>query len=168
MPKLFLVLLLTTNLYAARVAITMDDFAMRSGNTLSLLERDEAILAALDRHKVKAAAFVTGKYIEKPEVSKRLRVWDEKGHLIANHTFSHLNFNRTELSVFAKDILRCESLIRGFKHFEKRFRFPYLKAGNTQEKRDGIRAFLKEQGYRNGYVTIDAWIGTLRAVLRRS
>jgi peptidoglycan-N-acetylglucosamine deacetylase len=36
------------------------------------------------------------------------------------------------------------------------FRFPYLKEGNTKEKRDEFRQFLKEKEYRNGYVTIDA------------
>ena len=40
--------------------------------------------------------------------------------------------------------------------FQKLFRFPYLKEGETAAKRDAIRAFLKQHGYRIGHVTIDA------------
>ncbi|MCB0419057.1 MAG: polysaccharide deacetylase family protein, partial [Bdellovibrionales bacterium] len=90
------------------------------------------------------------------EVLKRLGVWDKRGHLIANHTFSHPNFHTISVTEFEADILKCEQLIKGFKNFSKLFRFPFLKAGDTKEKRDGIRRFLKTQGYKNGYVTIDA------------
>src|SRR5262249_41754230 len=40
--------------------------------------------------------------------------------------------------------------------FRKWFRFPLLKEGQTREVRDGLRGFLKDHGYRNGAVTIDA------------
>ena len=36
------------------------------------------------------------------------------------------------------------------------FRFPYFKEGETVDKRDGIRAFLRQHGYRLGTATIDA------------
>src|SRR5262249_51705098 len=35
------------------------------------------------------------------------------------------------------------------------FRFPFLKEGDTATKRDSVRSFLKQHGYRNGYVTVD-------------
>ncbi len=37
----------------------------------------------------------------------------------------------------------------------KLLRFPFLREGAGEAKRDGIRAFLREQGYRIGYVSID-------------
>ncbi|MCB0405828.1 MAG: polysaccharide deacetylase family protein [Bdellovibrionales bacterium] len=156
MPKLFLMLLLTPHLYGARVAVTIDDFAMRNGTALSLVQRDKRILAALEKYHIKAAAFVTGKYIQTPQVMERLGKWDKSGHLIANHTFSHPNFHKTELRVFEQDILKCEALIGKFVNFTRLFRFPYLKAGDTREKRDGIRRFLEKHGYKYGHVTIDA------------
>src|SRR6266545_757218 len=51
-------------------------------------------------------------------------------------------------------------LLTGFTKFQKIFRFPYLKEGETSAKRDAVRAFLVQHGYRIGHVTIDAsdWI----------
>ena len=46
-------------------------------------------------------------------------------------------------------------MIEGFSNFRRLFRFPYLKEGNTAEKRDRMLKFLLERGYRMGYVTID-------------
>jgi hypothetical protein len=60
------------------------------------------------------------------------------------------------VEVFTADIARCDEIIRSFPRFQKLFRFPYLKEGDTAAKRDAVRAFLERQGYRNGYVTIDA------------
>lgn len=36
------------------------------------------------------------------------------------------------------------------------FRFPYLKEGESSQKRDELRSFLSTHGYSNGHVTIDA------------
>ncbi len=36
------------------------------------------------------------------------------------------------------------------------FRYPFFKEGDTAEKRDGMRTFLHEHGYRIGRATIDA------------
>ncbi|MGH9903430.1 MAG: polysaccharide deacetylase family protein, partial [Pyrinomonadaceae bacterium] len=80
------------------------------------------------------------------------------GHIIANHSYSHHYYHSSKvgLEAYSQDVLRGEEVIRGLRNFRKLFRFPYLKEGNTVEKRDGMRAFLRERGYRNGHVTIDA------------
>eukprot|EP01034_Spumella_vulgaris_P037573 gene37573-46348_t len=39
--------------------------------------------------------------------------------------------------------------------YQKWFRYTFLREGNTPEKRDGMRAFLKQHGYRNAYVSLD-------------
>jgi len=50
------------------------------------------------------------------------------------------------------------------------FRYPFLKEGDTADKRDRFRALLKERGYRVGHVTIDAsdWYVSQRFVDRLS
>jgi hypothetical protein len=72
---------------------------------------------------------------------------------------------------FTQDILRNETLLKPLSHYRKLLRFPYLNEGETVEQRDRIRAFLRERGYRNGHVTIDAsdWYvdGRLRKRLER-
>lgn len=141
------------------VSITMDDFALGETPKLTAVERNRRTLDALrERSNLKAALFVTGKYVDNETGKRLLAEWDREGHTIANHSYSHLYYNsaKTDFETFSKDILRGEAVIREFPRFRKLFRFPYLKEGETPEKRDLLRRFLKEQGYRVGHVTIDA------------
>jgi hypothetical protein len=87
-----------------------------------------------------------------------LKEWDDHGHQISNHSYSHLNYNseKIEFTEFSKDLLKAETLIKNCSHFEKLFRFPYLHEGNTKPKVEQMREFLKAHNYQNGAVTIDA------------
>jgi len=146
-----------------QVAITMDDFTW-SANTVRLTadERNRAILAALGAHAVKAALFVRTSNIDNDEGKALLKNWDTAAHLIGNHTYSHWSYNspRITSTAFEQDILRSEKLLTDFPRFQKIFRFPYLKEGDTAAKRDAMRSFLVAHGYRTGHVTIDAsdWV----------
>jgi peptidoglycan/xylan/chitin deacetylase (PgdA/CDA1 family) len=65
---------------APQVAITMDD--------LNLFGADEA--TALDRNQaIKGAMFAAGKNIDSALGRHLLRQWNDEGHIIANHTYSH-------------------------------------------------------------------------------
>ncbi len=141
------------------VAITMDDFNWNKSLRLSPDERNRAILQALRSHgDLKAALFVACKNADSDKGKELLREWDRAGHLIANHSFSHKEFNSSKITaeVFTADIARCDDIIKTYPHFQRLFRFPYLKEGDTAAKRDAVRAFLEQHGYRNGHVTIDA------------
>jgi hypothetical protein len=85
-----------------------------------------------------------------------VREWGNAGHMICNHTYSHWFYPNRSFEEFAQDILRVEALIKDMPRFNKLFRFPALNEGDTIERRDKMRAFLKEHGYRMGYVTVDA------------
>jgi peptidoglycan-N-acetylglucosamine deacetylase len=138
-------------------SITMDDFFWRNPVKQTAQERNQSILDTLNKHKIKAAAFVIGRNIEDQEGKDLIAEWDKAGHLIGNHTYSHREFNAPEAEVkaYSEDILRAEALLKDFSHFRKYLRFPMLKEGNTVEKRDGMRNFLAQNGYRNGHVTVD-------------
>ena len=139
-----------------RVAVTMDDFQLSDFPALSAAARNEAILDALGRQRLQAALFVTARNVETPEKMNLLRRWDERGHLIGNHTYSHPHYPSKTFEEFSRDVLRAEELLKPLRRYRKLFRFPYLKEGKTPEQRDRMRAFLRERGYRNGHVTIDA------------
>ncbi|HVF92515.1 MAG TPA: polysaccharide deacetylase family protein [Blastocatellia bacterium] len=142
-----------------RVAITMDDFSMAETPRLSVEERNRRVLDALARHSdLKAALFVAGKNCDNEQGKRMLGPWNDRKHTIANHSYSHHYYNSKRMSfqVFSEDALRGEAVIKDFSRFKKLFRFPYLKEGDTAEKRDLMRAFLKKHGYRTGHVTIDA------------
>ena len=143
---------------AAEVSLTFDDFDVSDSVMFDAKERNNRLLKTLDSHDLKGTLFVRAKNVESKQGKALLAEWDGKGHEIANHTYSHLSYSSPTVSFeqFSKDLLKAEALLKGSAHFSKRFRFPYLHEGNTQEKRDAFRKFLKEHHYRVGHVTIDA------------
>jgi peptidoglycan/xylan/chitin deacetylase (PgdA/CDA1 family) len=141
---------------APHVAITMDDLSLLGADERTAEKRNQAILSALRAHSVKAAIFVSGKNVDSPLGPRLLKQWNDDGHIIANHTYSHRNYATSDFRQYCADILRCDALIKDYRQFRRLFRFPYLKEGDTAEHRDRLRTFLAEHGYRNGAVTIDA------------
>jgi peptidoglycan/xylan/chitin deacetylase (PgdA/CDA1 family) len=152
-------LALAPQLHAQSVAFTFDD-----GPTLAVTPRlapearNGAMLAALAKHKVKAALFVTcGNGADRPEGLALARAWGQAGHAVANHTMTHLDLNKAEttLAQYQGEVLACDRIVSTVPGYRKWFRYTYLREGNTPDKRDGMRAFLREQGYRNAYVALD-------------
>ena len=138
------------------LAVTMDDFAFTETPLLSPAERSRKILAVLSAHKIHAAAFVVGKNAE-PEANRALLAeWTRAGHILGNHTYSHHSYPDTPFDEFSADIVKAEKVLEGIPGYQRRFRFPYLKEGNTPEQRDRLRTWLHQRGYSNGCVTIDA------------
>lgn len=139
-----------------QMAITLDDFNWSNAIRLTAEERNRGLLKALRDHRVKAAMFVCGRFVDNQTGQRLVSEWDRDGHLIGNHSYSHLHYHDVSFERFSQDMLRGEGVLKQHPQFRKFFRFPYLKEGDTIAKRDGMRAFLKEHGYRNGHVTIDA------------
>jgi peptidoglycan-N-acetylglucosamine deacetylase len=139
------------------IAVTIDDFNVNAETPLMNPDaRNAELLATLRASRLQAAGFVAGKWIDNLEGQRRLAQWSEAGHILANHTYSHWNYPRVDVEAFSADVLRAETVIAQHPTFRKWFRFPYLKEGATTEHRDRMRAFLKANGYRMGYVTVDA------------
>jgi peptidoglycan/xylan/chitin deacetylase (PgdA/CDA1 family) len=140
---------------APGIAVTIDDFDLSDTALLTGQDRDIAIRKALQRHKIKAAGFVAGKYVDGKLSSRILSAWSNDGHIIANHSFSHQYFSGENPDELMTDILKCEPLLSGYPAFHKLFRFPYLAEGNTADGRDNMRKLLRQHGYSNAHVTID-------------
>lgn len=161
--------------FAQTFAVTLDDGPhLNQTPLMSPQERNRAMLDALAKHKVQAALFITVQNgAARPEGLALARAWGEAGHYVGNHTMTHLDLNKADVTLekYQQEILACDKVIRELPGYRKWFRFTYLREGNTPEKRDGMRTFLKEQGYRNAYVTLDTsdwrFDGKLREVLAR-
>ncbi len=140
------------------IAFTFDDPKTDGVGGLSWQETNERMLEALAKHRIKSVLFATGKRVDSEAGRQLVAAWSHAGHALGNHSYSHLSFNNTDitLSQFEADALRNEPLIRDYPQFVRLFRFPYLKEGETTEKRDGMRSFLRQHGYRIGTATIDA------------
>jgi hypothetical protein len=70
------------------------------------------------------------------------------------------------LAAYTAEIQACDAVIRTLPGFRPWFRFTFLREGDTPEKRDGMRAFLREKGLRNASVTLDTSDWRLDSALR--
>ncbi len=154
---------------APRIAFTIDDFNVFDVPALSGADRNTAILDALRAGGVKAGVFVIGRNVEDAGNMRLLQQWNDAGHIVGNHTYSHRRYSRADFGEFTGDIVAAEVKLKPLSRFRKWLRFPSLDEGRTADQRDRIRAFLADAGYRNAHVTIDAsdWYvdGRLRARL---
>jgi hypothetical protein len=141
-----------------RIALTMDDPTTNLSRNIAWRDANRALLDTLQKWNLHIALFVCGMRVDSEQGKELLRQWDEAEHLICNHSYSHFNFNSEKKSYddFAADFERDEPLIAHYRHFTRLFRYPFLKEGDTAEKRDRFRALLKQKGYGVGHVTIDS------------
>ena len=140
-----------------QLALTLDDPTLSFGSVVRWQEANSRILKAVSDKGVRAALFVCGMRVDEADGAKLLSAWDQAGHLICNHSYSHKFYGaQTSYADFAVDFLKNEKVIAPYHNRTALFRYPFLKEGDTAEKRDRFRALLKERGYRVGHVTIDA------------
>lgn len=139
------------------LAITIDDFSWPVIPLPFGANANRTLLDTLEAFGLKTALFAVGRNIESPEGRSLLEPWNDAGHIIGNHTYSHRNFHSLTVPEFEADVLRCHEFLKPYPAYRSLFfRFPLLKEGNTQQKRDALRQFLTTHGMRNGHVTIDA------------
>jgi peptidoglycan-N-acetylglucosamine deacetylase len=83
--------------------------------------------------------------------------WSASEHGVGNHTAEHRNFNspRVSLESFIADVQRADQALNQLPTWLPLLRFPYLKEGDTPEKRDGMREWMRDNGYRAAPVSID-------------
>lgn len=152
-----------------KISFTFDDGVTGDMPGYSFREWNAMLLQNLEKGGVKAIFFVTGSNKTDEKGRFLLKSWDDAGHSIANHTFSHPSYNSEKISfeAFCQELLKTDTVIREYRNYLKMFRFPYLKEGNTAEKINRFRSFMQERHYRNGYVTIDASDWAIDSRLRK-
>jgi peptidoglycan/xylan/chitin deacetylase (PgdA/CDA1 family) len=150
------------------IAVTVDDLpgvAALSGNCdeTSFQELNKRLLKQFDEARVPVTGFVTEHRVcdrRRPELlPELLHAWLDAGHTLGNHTFSHLDINRTPLADYKKDIIRGERFTQQvLKERGERlvyFRHPLLHTGSGGETRRELDRFLTERNYTVAPVTID-------------
>jgi peptidoglycan-N-acetylglucosamine deacetylase len=159
----------TNNTERPQLALTLDDPTLSLDSILKWQEANSRILNAISAKGMRIALFVCGMRVDDADGGKLITAWDQAGHLICNHSYSHKLYGEgTSYADFAVDFLRNEKVIAPYHNRTALFRYPFLKEGDTADKRDRFRALLKERGYRVGHVTIDAsdWYVSQRYVDR--
>ena len=140
---------------AKEIAITFDDSPRHATGLLSGPERAKKLIEVLKYYKVPKVTFFANSGKLDAEGIARMQAYNNAGHIIANHTHSHPDFNKLTLSEYSEDVLKADKQLRQFSQFKKYFRFPYLREGDTVEKRDGMRELLSQNGYTNAYITLN-------------
>ena len=140
------------------ISLSFDDPRTTDTLLLNWQNRNDSILNTLRDYNLKSALYISGKGIDSPDGKKLLNEWDDEGHSISNHSYAHRNYGSKKMSFedFKIDFRKNAVLIRDYKNYVKRYRFPFLKEGNTREKIDSCREFLQNENYEMGYVSIDA------------
>lgn len=150
-----LLLLLTSNAHSKDIALTFDDAPRFALGHLDGSMRAKMLIEALKKMNVKEVAFFAVSSQLDTEGYSRIKAYSNAGHIIANHTHTHPDFNVTNKNDYVSDFKKAHSLLSAFPNFEKWFRFPYLREGNEISKRDSMRKALNDLNYRNSYITIN-------------
>lgn len=149
-----------------KISITIDDLPFVSPG-VTLEEIEEAtfrIHSHLEKNKIQAVGFAVGEYVSWGTQDNRrldiLKSWQNQGHLLGSHTFSHISLGKVSLNVFIKDILKNESVLSPFwdtaPYKERFFRLPYLQWGSI-EKFNGLKKFLSCLSYTLAPVTVNSF-----------
>jgi peptidoglycan/xylan/chitin deacetylase (PgdA/CDA1 family) len=137
------------------LALTFDDAPRESSAYLDGTTRTARLIAALSAAKVPQVAFFCN--TKRFDASGRARIasFAGAGHLIANHSHSHLDLHRVGTARFLEDMRIADATLRGIPNLRKWFRYPFLHEGKTLEERDALRIALRQSGYFSAYVTVD-------------
>jgi peptidoglycan-N-acetylglucosamine deacetylase len=145
---------------AQKLAITFDDLPQNGGlppgvtrvditrNTLAVLKK---------RHAPPVYGFINARKLEgSADGAEALKLW-AAAEPVGNHTYTHMDLEQNTPEAFERDIEQNEPVLEllapaGDWHW---LRYPYLREGDTVEKRRAVRAYLTAHGYRIAQVTLD-------------
>ena len=147
--------------FAQGVGLTFDDLPLNGdlspGVTRVQIAKDT--LAVLHQHKVpQVFGFVNSKKLENNrDGADALKLWVASGERVGNHTYSHIDLNQSTPEVFERDIAQNEPALEllSDKADWHWFRYPFLREGDTWEKRRAVRTYLAGNGYKIAQVTLD-------------
>jgi peptidoglycan-N-acetylglucosamine deacetylase len=178
MIRALLLCLAAASVNAQQVALTFDDLpahgALPPGATRVTIARD-IIRALQDAKAPRVWGFINAQKLEQdPAVGEVLKFWIDAGFPLGNHTYSHKDLHATSIEDFEKDVAANEPALRslmGGKDWHW-FRYPFLREGNTLEKRHALIAHLRQQNYRVAQTTLDfedyAWNAPYARCLARN
>lgn len=143
-----------------KISLTFDD--VPSTGSLGFWRPREVnamILRTLEKHGIKAAGFVVEEKIDE-EVSNYivLEDWVTRGHILGNHTYSHVDLHELSAEDFLHHVADGQKYLWKLsksKPFNFRYlRFPYLHEGDTAGKKKEVARTLRNGGYEIAAVTV--------------
>ena len=139
------------------MAVTFDDLPFGYVRHLTIDQQRDAVarvLATLREHGVTATMFVVGQAVTNQNRGLVDAVV-QGGHAVGNHSFSHRDLGTISAEDYVADIQKGGEVLAPWLKGTHYFRYPFLRQGNTAEKRDTVLAWLALRGIRVAPVTID-------------
>jgi peptidoglycan/xylan/chitin deacetylase (PgdA/CDA1 family) len=136
-----------------QIALTFDDIPVHGALPpgVSRVNVIRAITSALKEADAPAHGFFNGAFeAREPDSEAATAAWKAAGLPLGNHSFSHGNFAAMPADAFTADIARNEPMLKGQARW---FRYPFLAEGETADKREAVRSFLRKRGYKVAAVT---------------
>jgi peptidoglycan/xylan/chitin deacetylase (PgdA/CDA1 family) len=154
----FLALLLAVDqVQAKEIALTFDDAPMDSTPFFETHSRTDELIKKLRTLNVPPVIIFSNACRRKNarSVIEQLKKYRSAGHLIGNHTCSHPLLDDAGFEAYSKDAAKGDKLLSSLLDSHKFFRFPFLNEGTDVSVRDKMRDWLKNNQYRNGFVSVD-------------
>jgi peptidoglycan/xylan/chitin deacetylase (PgdA/CDA1 family) len=159
--QIILLLALAPICTGQKVAITFDDLPL-NGDLPAGVSRVEIVqntLAVLKmRHVPATFGFVNGKKLEgNADAAEALKLW-AASEPVGNHTYSHMDLNASPADAFEREIEENEPVLELVARRDadwRWLRYPFLREGDTVEKRRAVQAYLQAHQYRVAQVTLD-------------
>lgn len=151
-------LLSLTNLVDAKeIALTFDDAPVSSSKLFQSQLRTNELVRKLKQLNVPSVMIFANPCngIDETSMLAQLKVYQEAGHMLGNHTCSHPRLDDVGFEQYSKDAFLADKKLNKFLNKKKFFRFPYLNEGTKEDLRDQMRGWLELHGYKNGYVSVD-------------
>lgn len=149
---------------ARKIAVTIDDGPAVGGlRDLELFRRiSDGLRESFVAEKVPVTMFVNERQLnidgERDARVATLQRWLDAGLDLGNHTYSHLDAGKVQLSRFLDDIVKGEVVTRALLEARDRklvwFRYPFLATGRGPTA-EAIESFLAARGYRIAPVSVD-------------
>ncbi len=109
-----------------KISFTFDDGITDDLAGYPFEDWNEMILRSLDEAGLKSIFFVMGRNKLDEKGQYLLQSWNDRGHGIANHTFSHPNFGseKNPAVFFEEELVKTHSIIADYSNYQPLFRFP--------------------------------------------
>jgi peptidoglycan/xylan/chitin deacetylase (PgdA/CDA1 family) len=118
------------NVQPTSIVVTIDD---------APIQNTEAMLNVLKKHNTKATFFCIGSEVNNaPDIILRML---KEGHIIANHSYSHPNFKRSDAPDLTEEVSTTQSILKKYGINTHYFRAPYGAISDEQT------TYLQSLGY---------------------
>jgi peptidoglycan/xylan/chitin deacetylase (PgdA/CDA1 family) len=159
--RLYVFLLLAGAASAQKVAITFDDLPLNGdlppGVTPVEIARKTLTVLRM-RHVPAVYGFVNAKKLEgNPDAAEALKSWAAV-EPVGSHTYAHMDLNQNPVEAFEREIEQDEPALELLAASDANWRwirYPFLREGESLEKRRAVRAYLQAHQYRVAQVTLD-------------